>query len=31
MSYWRLFYHAVWSTKDRQLWIDPLWETDLYG
>ena len=31
MSYWRLFYHAVWSTKDRQPLIDPGWEKELYG
>ncbi len=31
MSYWRLFYHAIWSTKDRQPLIDPTWESDLYG
>ena len=31
MSYWRLFYHAVWSTKDRQPLIDPAWEKYLYG
>ena len=31
MSYWRLFYHIVWSTKDRQPWLDPAWEKDLYG
>jgi putative transposase len=31
MSYWRLFYHAVWSTKDRQPLIDPAWEKELYG
>jgi putative transposase len=31
MSYWRLFYHAVWSTQDRQPLIDPIWEKDLYG
>jgi putative transposase len=31
MSYWRLFYHIVWSTKDRQPLIDPAWESDLYG
>ena len=31
MSYWRLFYHAVWSTKDRQPSMDPTWEKDLYG
>jgi putative transposase len=31
MSYWRLFYHAVWSTKDRQPWIESRWESELYG
>jgi putative transposase len=31
MSYWRLFYHAVWSTKDRQPLIDPGWGKELYG
>ena len=31
MSYWRLFYHAVWSTQNRQPLIDPVWEKDLYG
>jgi putative transposase len=31
MSYWRLFYHAVWSTKYRQALIDPAWEKELYG
>ncbi len=31
MSYWRLFYHAVWSTQDRQPLIDPAWEKELYG
>ncbi|HTX89724.1 MAG TPA: IS200/IS605 family transposase [Anaerolineales bacterium] len=31
MSYWRLFYHAVWSTKYRQPLIDSSWEKDLYG
>ena len=30
MPFWRLFYHVVWSTKDRQPWIDPAWEKDLY-
>ncbi len=29
MSYWRLFYHAVWSTKYRQPLIDPAWEKEL--
>ena len=31
MSYWRLFYHIVWSTKNREESIDPNWETDLSG
>ena len=31
MSYWKLFYHVVWSTKHRLPLIDPVWETDLYG
>lgn len=31
MSYWRLFYHVVWGTKNRLPLIDPTWEKDLYG
>jgi putative transposase len=31
MPYCRLFYHAVWSTKNRLPLIDPAWESDLYG
>jgi putative transposase len=31
MSYWRLFYHVVWGTKNRLPLIDPAWEADLYG
>ncbi len=31
MPYWRLFYHAVWGTKNRLDLIDPSWEEDLYG
>lgn len=31
MSYWRLFYHAVWGTKGRLALIDPAWEADLHG
>ena len=31
MSYSRLFYHAAWSTKDRQPLIDSAREKDLYG
>jgi REP-associated tyrosine transposase len=31
MSYWRLFYHAVWGTKNRLPLIEAAWEEDLYG
>lgn len=31
MPYWRLFYHIVWTTKERLSLIDPLWENDLHG
>ncbi len=31
MSLWRLFYHVVWSTKDRQPLITPDIEAELYG
>jgi REP element-mobilizing transposase RayT len=31
MSYWRLFYHIILSTKDRRALIDPAWEKDLYS
>jgi REP-associated tyrosine transposase len=31
MPCWRLFYHAVWGTKNRLALIDPAWEKDLYG
>ena len=31
MPYWRLFYHIVWSTKNRLDLIDPAWEKDVYG
>lgn len=31
MSYWRLFYHIVWATKERLPLIDPAWEADLHG
>jgi putative transposase len=31
MPYWRLFYHAVWGTKNRLALIDPTWEKDLHG
>lgn len=30
MPYWKLFYHAVWTTKYRQPLIDPAWELRLY-
>ena len=31
MPYWRLFYHIVWGTKNREEFISPTWESDLYG
>lgn len=31
MPYWRLFYHAVWSTKNRLPLIESAWEENLYG
>ena len=31
MPYWRLFYHAVWGTKNRLSLIESAWEDDLYG
>lgn len=31
MSYWKLFYHVVWGTKNRLDLIDPAWEKDLNG
>jgi putative transposase len=31
MSYWRLFYHGVWGTKNRLPLIDSVWENDLQG
>ncbi|HEX5944159.1 MAG TPA: transposase [Anaerolineales bacterium] len=31
MPYWRLFYHVIWSTKNRLPLIDPAWEKDLHG
>ena len=31
MAYWRLFYHAVWTTKNRWPLIEPAWEDELYG
>ena len=31
MSYWRLFYHVVWATKERLPLIELGWEADLYG
>ena len=30
MPYWKLYYHFVWSTKDRLPLILPAFETDLY-
>ncbi|MGH2543770.1 MAG: IS200/IS605 family transposase, partial [Ardenticatenaceae bacterium] len=31
MSYWRLFYHFVWGTKNREPVIDLEWETSLHN
>ncbi len=31
MSYWRLYYHMIWSTKNRKHLINPDWEKDLYS
>jgi REP element-mobilizing transposase RayT len=31
MAFWRLYYHLVWSTKDRQPLITPAIEPILYG
>ena len=31
MSYWRLFYHVVWGTKNRLPLIESAWEADLHG
>ena len=31
MPYWRLFYHFVWSTKQREPLITPEWEGTLYN
>jgi REP element-mobilizing transposase RayT len=30
MSHWKLYYHFVWSTKNRLAVIDPVFESDLY-
>jgi REP element-mobilizing transposase RayT len=31
MTYWRLHYHIIWSTKDRQPFLTPRVEKVLYG
>jgi putative transposase len=31
MPYWRLLYHIIWGTKNREPLICDLWEQDLYG
>jgi putative transposase len=31
MSFWRLYYHLVWATKERLPLIQPDKETELYG
>ena len=30
LPFWRLYYHFVWTTKDREPIIDPQWEPLLY-
>ena len=30
MPYWRLFYHFVWGTRNRELLIAPEWENSLH-
>ncbi len=30
MPFWKLYYHLVWTTKDRQSMIDPKLESQLY-
>jgi len=31
MSYWRLYYHIIWTTKNREPLLKAEWEQDLYG
>jgi hypothetical protein len=31
MPYWQLFYHLIWSTKNRQPLLAPTVESQLYG
>jgi putative transposase len=31
MAYYRLFYHIIWATKNREPIISDKWEQDLYG
>lgn len=31
MSYWQLFYHLVWATKNREPFLTPAVETQVYG
>ncbi len=30
MSHWRLYYHLIWTTKDRRPLIQPAWEKELF-
>ena len=30
MSYWRLFYHIIWSTRDREPFIQAAFSSDMY-
>ena len=31
MALWRLYYHLIWATKERQPLITPERETEVYG
>ncbi len=31
MPYWRIFFHIVWSTKNREPLIRSIWENELHG
>jgi len=31
MPFWRLFYHFVWGTKNREPFIEPSWENALHN
>lgn len=31
MPYWRLYYHIIWGTKNREPVVSETWEKELYG